>query len=51
VLGSVVVSSNGTLRFELTGLLPGIYTCIVNYTGDTNHIPATSAGFTLNVTQ
>ncbi len=50
VLGTMPVGATGALQLVLVGLVPGVYVCEANYSGDANHVAAVSGTFTLNVT-
>ena len=44
------LTAAGAVKFAVTGVAPGTYTCTVNYPGDANHTGATSPAFTLHIT-
>jgi hypothetical protein len=45
------LATTGAVKFVLTGITTGSYTCTLNYAGDINHTAVTSSGFTLVVNQ
>jgi len=49
VLGTATLSANGAVKFTLSGIVPGTYTCTISYPGDANHTAITSSSFTLLV--
>jgi hypothetical protein len=51
VLGTASLAANGSIKFALTGVAPGSYTCNIVYAGDANHTAVTSSNFTLLVKQ
>ena len=48
-LGTVGVAANGAIKFSLTGVAAGTYTCTVQYPGDANHDAVDSSTFTIHV--
>ncbi len=48
-MGTVNVSSNGSVKWTLSNIAPGIYTSRLAYAGDNNHTAITSSVFTLQI--
>ncbi len=48
-LGDAQLSANGAIKFLLTNVSVGTYTCTIDYAGDNNHDPIGSNSFTLKL--